>query len=75
MSSSRPSCRRTELMLKTILLWFCPSEDVPSRVHLCFPVLVRSHITSSPLGTHAPDERLKGTTRIRENYKSFVVYS
>jgi len=52
MSSSRSSCRRTALMLKTILLWFCPSEDAPNRAHLCFPVRVKSHITISPLGLH-----------------------
>lgn len=52
MSSSLSSCRRTELMLNTILLWFWPSEDVPNRVHLCFPDLVKSHITNSPLDTH-----------------------
>lgn len=52
MSSSLPSCRWTELMLKTILLWFWPSEDVPNRVHLCFPDLVKSHMTNSPLGRH-----------------------
>lgn len=51
MSSSLPSCGWTELMLKTILLWFWPSEDEPNTVHFCFPDLVKSHITSSPLGT------------------------
>lgn len=51
-SSSLPSCSWTELMLKTILLWFWPSEEAPRRVHLCFPDRVKSHMTSSPLRTH-----------------------
>lgn len=48
-SSSLPSWSWIEVMLNTILLWFWPSEDVPNRVHLCFPALLRSQSTSSPL--------------------------
>lgn len=63
MSSSLPSCRWTELMLKTILVWFWPSEDDPNRVHFCFPDLVKSHITNSPLRTqkdaHAHTDKYK----------------
>lgn len=60
MSSSLPSCC-TELMLNTILLWFWPSEDVPKRLHLCFPALLRSQSTSSPLmrDTDTPTPELK----------------
>lgn len=47
--SSSLSCSSTELMLKTIRLWFWPSDDDPKRLHFCFPDLAKSHNTNSPL--------------------------
>ncbi len=54
-----------EIMLKTIRLWFCPSEELPSRLHFSLPDFLRSHIMISPLHANIHNEPIH--VHLKEN--------